>query len=196
MKKRNLSKYLALIIPSLFLVSCDTSGLGMDDFASKMFGSWQSLLIQLGATLILILIAGKFLMKPVRKILQARQDYVEKQISDAEESKKLAEEKNNQADARLLDLNRQANEILDEAKKNAEVIKQKASDEMEQEKVLQHKLLAKQIEQEKEKARDEIREEIVNVALVASSSILKREVNKEDNERIIKDFIKEVDGNE
>ena len=67
-------------------------------------------------------------------------------------------------------------ELLNDSKKLSEkkrliaeeVIKQKASDEMEQEKVLQHKLLAKQIEQEKEKARDETREEIVNVALVAS----------------------------
>jgi len=180
------------------LVSCDTESLNLkpETFAGKMFGSWQSLLIQIGATLIMILIAGKFLMKPVRNVLQKRQDYVVKQISDAEGIKKEAEAKNNEADDRLKDLNRQAQVIIDEAKKNADDMKKRASDDIEEEKSLQRELLKKQLEQEKVKAKEEIRKEIIDVALDASSAVLKREVSKSDNEKIISDFIKEVDANE
>jgi F-type H+-transporting ATPase subunit b len=196
MKKKSVLKYFALALPLLTLVSCDSDNLGMDGFAEKMFGNPVSLAIQLGATLILILVAAKFLMKPVRKILKDRQDYIEQQITDAEDSKKEAEFKNQQADERIKGLNLQAKEILDEAKKNADNMKKIASNEIEEEKALQRELLKKQIEQEKEKAKEEIRQEIVDVALDASSTILKREVSKEDNERIIKDFIKEVDADE
>ena len=168
----------------------------MQGFPGKMFGSPESLLIQLGATLILILIAGKFLMKPVREILQKRQDYVVKQISDAEDIKREAESKNKEADDRILGLNLQAKEILDDAKKTADEMKKNASNEIEEERALQKELLKKQLEQEKEKAKEEIRNEMVDVALTASSAILKREVSKEDNEKIIQDFIKEVDVNE
>lgn len=195
MKKRIL-QLSALIFSLMSLVSCNGQPVDQESFTHKMFGSWQSFLIQIGATLIMILIVGKFLIKPVREVLKKRQDYVVKQISDAEERKKEAESKNKEADDRILDLNRQAKVIIDEAKKNAEDMKKKASNEIEEEKALQKQLLVKQLEQEKEKAKEEIRKEIVDVALVASSSILKREVNEKDNKKIIDDFIKEVDAND
>lgn len=195
MKKR-LLQFSAIILSLFSLVSCNGQPVDQESFAEKMFGSWQALLIQLGATLIMFLIAGKFLMKPVREILRKRQDYVMKQISDAEYTKKEAELKNKEADERIVDLNRQAKEILDTAKKNADDMKKKASEEIELENAHQRQLLAKQLEQEKEKAKEEIRKEIIDVALVASSSILKREVNEKDNKKIIDDFIKEVDAND
>ena len=50
-----------------------------------------------------------------------------------------------------------------------------------------------EIAKSKEKALDDIHNEIVNVALDASKAILNREINEEDNSRLIEDFIKEVD---
>ena len=194
--KKKLLQFSAIIVSLFSLVSCNGQPVDQESFAEKMFGSCQALLIQLGATLIMFLIAGKFLMKPVREILRKRQEYVMKQISDAEDTKKEAELKNKEADERIIDLNRQAKEILDSAKKSADDMKKKASEEIASENMHQKQLLAKQLEQEKEKAKEEIRKEIIDVALVASSSILKREVNEKDNKKIIDDFIKEVDAND
>lgn len=67
---------------------------------------------------------------------------------------------------------------------------------MDEERIHQKELLAKEIEQEKIKAKEEIRKEIVNVALDASKAILEREVTKSDNDKIVDDFIKEVESDE
>ena len=45
----------------------------------------------------------------------------------------------------------------------------------------------------REEALDEIHDEIVSVALSATSEVLKREINEKDNARIVDDFIKDMD---
>ena len=52
------------------------------------------------------------------------------------------------------------------------------------------KIAAEQdIEQAKQDALNDIRKEMVNVALTASKEILKREVDSEDNTKLAEDFI-------
>ena len=194
--KKKLSILIVSLLSLVTLSSCDGKPLTQEDFVNKMFGSWQSLVIQLTSTLILFVIVGIFVFKPVRKILQTRQDYVVSQVKDAEAYKEDAKNKQQQADERIASLNDQAKEIIDEANKNAAIIKDNASKEMDEETIHQKELLAKEIEQEKVKAKEEIRKEIVNVALDASKAILEREVTKSDNDKIVDDFIKEVESDE
>ena len=174
------------------LTSCDGAPVDQETIVNKLFGSWQSLLIQLGATFIMILIVAKFLMNPVREILQKRQDYVVNQVLAAEKIKEDAENKEKEVKQKIASLNVEASVILDEARKNAEVIKDKALKEIEEEKEIQHQNLLKQLEQEKENAKEEIRKEILDVALRATEVVLQREVNSKDNQSIVENFIKEV----
>lgn len=195
-----MKKYLKYFILSLFtvimLTSCEGAPVDQENMINKLFGSWQSLLIQLGATLILILIVGKFFMKPVREILQKRQDHIMSQISTANLIKEKAEEKEKEVNERISRLNVEASSIIDEAKKNAETIKENAYKEIEEEKIIQHQILQKQLEQEKISAKEEIRKEILEVALQASEVVLQREVSKKDNQQIVENFIKEVKSDE
>ena len=184
------------LLTVVLLTSCEGAPVDQENMVNKLFGSWQSLLIQLGATLILILIVGKFLMKPVREILQKRQDYVMSQISTAQEIKEKAENKEKEVNERISRLNVEASSIIDDAKKNAEAIKENAYREIEEEKVIQHQILQKQLEQEKISAKEEIRKEILEVALQASEVVLQREVSKKDNQAIVENFIKEVETDE
>ena len=195
-----MKKYLKYSILSLFtvimLTSCEGTPVDQENMVNKLFGSWQSLLIQLGATLILILIVGKFFMKPVREILQKRQDHIMSQISTANLIKEKAEEKEKEVNERISRLNVEASSIIDDAKKNAETIKENAYKEIEEEKIIQHQILQKQLEQEKISAKEEIRKEILEVALQASEVVLQREVSKKDNQQIVENFIKEVKSDE
>ena len=186
--KYGLVSFLAVIT----LTSCEGAPVDQETIVNKLFGSWQSLLIQLGATLIMILIVSKFLMQPVREILQKRQDYVVNQVLKAEQIKEEAENKEKEVKQKIASLNVEASTILDEARKNAELIKDKALKEIEEEKEIQHQNLLKQLEQEKENAKEEIRKEILDVALKATEVVLQREVNSKDNQSIVENFIKEV----
>lgn len=194
---KRLYKYSIIsLLTVILLTSCEGAPVDQENMVNKLFGSWQSLLIQLGATLILIFIVGKFLMKPVREILQKRQDYVMSQISTAQEIKEKAEIKEKEVNERISRLNVEASSIIDDAKKNAEAIKENAYREIEEEKVIQHQILQKQLEQEKISAKEEIRKEILEVALQASEVVLQREVSKKDNQAIVENFIKEVETDE
>ena len=195
-----MKKYLKYSILSLFtvimLTSCEGTPVDQENMVNKLFGSWQSLLIQLGATLILILIVGKFFMKPVREILQKRQDHIMSQISTANLIKEKAEEKEKEVNERISRLNVEASSIIDDAKKNAETIKENAYKEIEEEKIIQHQILQKHLAQEQISAKEEIRKEILEVALQASEAVLQREVSKKDNQQIVENFIKEVKSDE
>ena len=51
----------------------------------------------------------------------------------------------------------------------------------------------KDIEQSTLDAKDAIRKEMVNLALSASSEILKREINEKDNARLAEEFIRSIE---
>lgn len=194
--KKSIKISLFSLLTAVVLTSCEGAPVEQENMVNKLFGSWQSLLIQLGATLIMILIVAKFLMNPVRDILQKRQDYVVNQVTTAEKIKENAEIKEKEVQAKIDSLNVQASHIIDDAKKNAESIKEKAFKEIEVEKEAQHQMLQKQLEQEKINAREEIRKEILDVALKATEVVLQREVNVKDNQKIVENFIKEVNTDE
>ena len=155
-------------------------GLDAQDFINKLFpNGWEPLVVQLLAFGVLVL-AGVFLAyKPVKKLLNERASYVEKNIKEAEDN--------------IVKSQKEARSIINEAKKDAirehdEMIAQTKVE------IQNSKLQAdKEIAKSKEKALDDIHNEIVNVALDASKAILNREINEEDNSRLIEDFIKEVD---
>jgi F-type H+-transporting ATPase subunit b len=168
----------------------------LQESLQAIFGSnlmnWQSLLIQLGASAIMILVLAKFLIKPVRNILNARQEYVTSNIEASKKAKLDAEKANEEAYAKLKELNSKSAEILDEARNNAQKISDKMILDAENEIKDKRSAALKQIEQDKENAREEVKKEIVNVALDASTKVLGREVNSKDNERFVNEFIKEV----
>ena len=194
--KNKIKFALLSLVSVLVLSSCEGAPVDQESMVNKLFGSWQALLIQLGATLIMILVVAKFLMNPVREILQKRQDYVVSQVKTAEKIREDAENKEKEVQERIDSLNVEAAHIIDEAKKNAEVIKENAFKEIEEEKNVQQQILQKQLEQEKINAKEEIRKEILNVALQATEVVLQREVNSTDNQRIVENFIKEVNTDE
>ena len=49
----------------------------------------------------------------------------------------------------------------------------------------------KDIENERIQMKEELSKEVIDVALLAASKVVEREVSKEDNEKLIDNFIKE-----
>ena len=52
----------------------------------------------------------------------------------------------------------------------------------------------KEIEQKKLEAKESVRREIIDVALLASSELLSRNISSSDNKKIVEDFIEEING--
>ena len=188
MKKRKL----VFLLPALaMLASCDVN-LSSDDFTKKLIPNWPSFVVQLGALIVLIAVVIIFAYKPVKKIITKRQDYIEKEIKDAEESKAKWQENELKSKETVLASERTAADIVAEAKfqasKERELILENAQLEVNKMKADAENDIARTIEENEEN----IRKEIINVALDASSELLGREISSKDNDRLLNDFIDEV----
>ena len=153
---------------------------------------WQ-ILASLGNLLLLFWIAKRFLYKPVRKMLDERAASIEGDYSAARAARVAAEEDKKAYAAHLQNAKSEAEgiiqtavetagarerELVEDAKKKADGI------------VRQAQIAA---EQERRKAEESIKDEIVSVSSLLAEKMLSREVNAEDHKELIDDFIRTVD---
>ena len=159
------------------------------DFVGVDF--WTALFILLN-TLIIFFVAKKFLFVPVMKIIVTRQEEIDGMYAQAgsarEQAQKLQseyEEKLSQAAATSERLVKEATvratgreeEIIREANIRAEAILAKATAD---------------IAQEKKKALNDAKDEISVIALAIAGKVVGRELDAEDQSRLVDSFIEEL----
>ena len=188
MKKKK-ALFLIPLLVSLTGCNIDLSG---DDFTSKMIPNWPSFLMQLGALLVLIFVVIFFAYKPVKKILAKRQEYIEQNIKDAEESKAKWQENEAQSKENVLASHKAAAGIVADAKLEAEKEKARILDDTAKEVERMKKDAENDIARMEIEAQEAIRKEMVDIALDASKELLGREVNSSDNTRLIEEFIEDI----
>ena len=192
MKKLGIISLVA--ITPILLTGCNGEPpFGQEDFLHHLFPNpWDALAIFL-AFIVLLLVVFYFAYKPVKKLIKNRKEYVEGKIKNAEQRENEANEKVKEAEKQILSSRQEAMEIVEQAKIDASKERDeiKAQAKLDADKEVERAKL--EIAQEIEASKDEIHREIVSVALDASSKVLEREVNKKDNEKLINDFIDELD---
>jgi F-type H+-transporting ATPase subunit b len=191
---KNKGKIIALaLLSSLLLSGCQGSPFDSDDFLSRIsFNLWDFLATFL-AFIVLLLVAFFFGYKPIKGYIKRRSNYVEGKIKTAEkreiDSRGLVEE----AEKTVADSKKSAILIVDKAKEDANIRKAEIIEQAKEE-ANQEKAKAKQdIAREVEASKDDIHREIVSVAMNASKKVLGREINEEDNARLVDDFVKDLD---
>ncbi|HHT67231.1 MAG TPA: F0F1 ATP synthase subunit B [Erysipelotrichaceae bacterium] len=157
--------------------------------AEKMVPNLLSFVIQFSSFLILLAIVFFFAYKPVKKILAKRADYIQKEMDDAKENQLLAVKNAEEAKTILASSKVQASDIIRSAEQQGSLRANEIIDEAKEE---AHSLLKQaqvDIVTAKQEALEDIRNEMVSVALAASKEILKREVDEIDNKRLAEDFV-------
>lgn len=157
-------------------------------------------LVSLDATLIfqivntLILFGGLtyLLFKPVKQLIEERQNKIADDLEDAANKNvqadaliaeydgkiaKIEEEGRQMIHAASVKADHRASEIIKAAEKEAELIKKRAE---------------KEIEREKLKAVNELKEDIVSLSLLAASKILEKDIDQDQHKTLINQFLEEV----
>ena len=152
---------------------------------------WQ-ILISLANLLVMFLILKHFLFKPVMKMMAARQAQVDKIYDDANEDRTQAADMKQEYEQRLATAREEADglvrnavttaqrrgdAIVAEANSQASHIKQKAEEE---------------IALEKKQMLMNVRSEISDMAVSIASKVVEREIQKEDHENFMDEFIRNV----
>lgn len=165
-----------------------------DDFLRKLFPNFWSFLINLIALFVFVLVLFLLAYKPAKKFVQARKDYIEGNLKAGEEAKTKYEAMVKDSESIVVDARKRADEIVKQAQAdaNAEALRITTSARDEASRRISDADEA--IKQAEEKARQSIQEEIVNVALDASKKVLGREINEDDNRRLVASFMNEIEG--
>jgi len=185
---RKLKAAVLLLSSTILLTGCENVPVP----EIKLIPSWLSFVVQIFALIILLVVVFVLAYKPVKKYLKKRSDYIEENIRESERNRAIAAQNEVQSSEALLASKIKANEIIEEA--NASALKSSeniiAEAKEEANKIKQDAQV--DIEKSKQEALESIHDEMVNVALSASSEILKREVNEDDNKRLAKEFIEKL----
>lgn len=174
-----------MIIPCIASAS---TGLNLE-FLSIDLGTIIGTLLN---TLILFLVIKHFLFGKVNQILDDRKKYVEDTYSEADKAKENAKALEVEYDEKLRAAKEESADII----RNATVKAQQRSDEI----VFAAKNEAagiisranEDIEREKKRAVNQIKDEISDIAIAVAEKVVEKEITSKDNDRLIEEFIENV----
>jgi F-type H+-transporting ATPase subunit b len=163
-----------------------------EDILKKLFPNGWSFLINFLALIVLFVAVYFIAYKPVRKNIEARKDYVEHNLRDSEKAKAINERKAAESDQLIEDAHKEGVAIVEKAKADAIVSAKAITDEASKEASRKKTEADEAIKQAEAASKEKMKQEIVDVALAASKQVLGREVTKEDNAKLVGDFVEQV----
>lgn len=150
-----------------------------------MIFTWANLII-------LFLLLKKLLFRPVNKVLDERRAEVEKGFLEAENASAQAEELKTQYEMKLSAAKDEADGIIKAAIENASIRSESIVSEASKEAAHIIEKSKNQIEQDKKNAVNEAKSEIAAMAVLAAQRLIGRNIEVEDDERLITDIIDRI----
>ena len=142
---------------------------------------------------ILLYLMKRFLFKPALAYLDRRREQIASRMEAARQSEERAEQLATQREQELSVAREQAHRTLEDARARAEetVNEAKGTARQEGERIIAE--AQRQIEQEREQMKEDLRRSYAEIAVLGASRVLNREVNLSDHERLLDELLSEVD---
>ncbi len=142
--------------------------------------------------LILVGVLGKFLYKPFLNALHNRTQTIQDAYDNADATNRKAEEKYEAYTKKLARAEDEARNIIKQAKLRADEQAAMIVEEAKNEAARIREQTKKDIEREKEQAVMDARSQITDIALLAASRIVEKEIDAEGQERIIDSILEKA----
>ncbi len=144
------------------------------------------------AMIVFVWFCMKYIWPPLMEAIEERQTQIADGIAAGDEGRKKLDNANIESKKILDDARKQATNILDQANARATEIVSDGKQDGLKEREHQLSLAKNDIEQETNKARDELREQVSALAIASAEKILGREVNKESHADILNDLARKL----
>ncbi|MBQ6477936.1 MAG: F0F1 ATP synthase subunit B [Erysipelotrichaceae bacterium] len=162
------------------------------DILGQLVPNVWTALTQLCATAVLFFLMYRLAWKPVKKILDTRSEYESSRLIEADRLKQENEELNAQAKASIDVAQKQAQQILEDAREEGETLKEEIAEEGRRQTQKMLTDAQKDIEKQRNKMLDQMQEEIVDTAIAVAEKILQSRVDEKRDRDNIDTFVKEV----
>jgi F-type H+-transporting ATPase subunit b len=145
--------------------------------------------------LVLLVVLKKFAWKPILTALEQRENAIRESLEKAEKAKEDAQKVLDQNSVNLAKAEEESKQIINQSRAYAEKLK----DQIVQESKIQAKKMieeaAAEIERKKDAAFGELKNQVVEIAINAAEKILRENLNKETQTKIVNKYISEINKN-
>ena len=152
----------------------------------------QDVVLTAVAIFILFFVLSYLLFNPVREMLEKRKKKISDELQEAEKSLQEAEAMKSEYDAKMLTAKEEANAILDDARKkalkNRNELLEDAHNDVNR---LKARAMA-EIEQEKVHARDDLKNEMVDIAALLAEKAVLQKMSPEIQENLVDETLQEI----
>lgn len=152
---------------------------------------WQ-LVVQLIAFLVFTWLLWKFAVGPIVKVLDQRQERIGESMAAAERMQAELTSTQSRNEEVLLEARRDAQEILATARQNGEQMMTRARDEANAQAETYLTRAQESLRQETEQARQQLRREVADLAVLAAGRIIRKELDPQAQSRLIEQTLSDA----
>ncbi len=144
------------------------------------------------AMIVFVWFCMKFIWPPIMNAIEERQEQIAAGLAAAEKGQAKLEQSKAEAEGIIADARKQATGILDQAHSFANEIVSEGKSEGVKERDRQLAAAKADIEQEANRAREELRGEVSAIAIASAEKILQREIDAKQHEDILSKLAAEL----
>ncbi len=181
----------AAVLALLALPVLGSGGEGESNIFAGDIGNVLWTLITFGLVLFVL---GKYVWGPLTDMIQKREEFIRDSLEQAKSDRESAEARLLELEKRFNDARAEATAIVDEGRRDAEVVRQKIEAEAKAETGKMVERAKREIGIARETAVKELYEVSGNLATEIAGRIVGRELNAKDHDRLISDALEELQG--
>lgn len=141
---------------------------------------------------ILYFVMKKLLFKPVKKMIDSRQQEIDDLYTDAGRSKHDAEQLKTQYEGRLAAANAESEQVLKDAHRRAQLREEEILRDAQKKAAQTVRRAGEQAELEKKRAMNEIKDEVSVMAVDIAAAVLARDIKRDEHAKMIDSFIAQL----
>ncbi|RCW77432.1 ATP synthase F0 subcomplex B subunit [Saliterribacillus persicus] len=146
----------------------------------------------LASFLILLYLLKRFAWGPLMNKMEERENHIANEIDTAEKNRIDAEKASTEANEQLKATRQEAMTIIEEAKKAGQQQEKTIIEAAHEAAARMKKSAEEDIAREKEKAIEALQAQVATLSVQIATKVIEKEINAQDQEQLINDYIKQV----
>lgn len=142
--------------------------------------------------LILLFLLRALVYKKIVAAMQQRRENIAKQVHDSESVKEESERLRREAESLVSQARDEAKQMLAQARRDSDEQAKKIIEQAQREASYRQKQAIEEIEHERDRALASIRGQVADLVLLASSKIIERNLNADDQSRYLDEILKDA----
>ena len=187
--KYRLTAFALFVLAAVPAAAAEPAAEALSPFAGNVGNAVWTLAI----FVIVVIMLGKFAWGPVLGLLQQREEFIHRSLSDAKRDRDEAEARLKEYVAKLQSARVEAAALVDQARSDAQRLRDELTQKARADADQLVRNAERQIQMETARAVQQIRKEAVDLSVMIASKIIQRNITKEDNERLIDDTLKQLE---